>query len=56
MGWRTTGTDRIPVVLVFDSGEGRFKNPAQYTNGEPNYSVNYEYSNSLQNRGNKFQS
>ena len=54
MGWRTTGTDRIPVVLVFDSGEGRFKNPAQYTNGEPNYSVNYEYSNSLQNRGNKF--
>ena len=56
MGWRTTGTDRIPVVLVFDSGEGRFKNPAIYTPGEPNYSVNYEYSNSLQNRGDKFNS
>jgi len=56
MGWRTTGTDRIPVVLVFDSGEGRFKNPEQYAPGEPNYAVNYEYSNSLQNRGDKFNS
>jgi len=54
-GWVTTGTDRRPIVLVFDSGGGLYTGPDYDPVVYPiMYSPQYNYSNALQNRGNKF--
>jgi len=56
MGWRTVnGVNRFPVVLLFDSGGGWVKSP-YLDPSEPSYNALFEYSNSLQNRGDTFNS
>ena len=50
MGWRNVAGGIEPVVFVADSGLGWSKGPG-YAPDNPNYSLDFNYSNAFQNRG-----